>query len=164
MLAPEFNKYGFHFKELVSDGIYKIYEKTKGNYKGYEVCRTRFYDGYEIAGVFIEPAQSMPGNEEWGINGFSLLTLEDAKQKLEWMKNVQFKETQETQETKEIKEIGFNIPPGEFDTKKLAELNGITYIKASKWIKENLGKKIKFIREESGGRGKPKKFYKSKEQ
>lgn len=92
LLPLEFDKNQFHFKELLRDGEYRIYEKTKGKYRGFEVVRTRFHNGYTIGGVFIKPAQMLPSNEEWGKHGFSPLTYEKCLKRLEWMKNIQFKE------------------------------------------------------------------------
>jgi hypothetical protein len=95
ILETEFDKLGFHFKQLFREGDYAIYEKTKGNSKGFETIRVSRHNGYTIAGVTIEPAETYPNNEQWGVHGFTPWTIEDAYKKLDWMKNKQFKEVKE---------------------------------------------------------------------
>ena len=93
-LEIEFDSRGFHFKQLFRDGMYALLEKTNQNgYRGYESCRIKSHNGYEIAGVKIEPAESLPSAESWGTDGFSYLFTEKdrAMNKLTWMKNKQNK-------------------------------------------------------------------------
>lgn len=89
ILEQEFDSRGFHFKQLKREGMLAVFEKTSENgYKGFEVCRLKSHNGYEIAGVHIPPAESMPSAESWGTDGFSYQwdEKERAFTKLEWMK------------------------------------------------------------------------------
>lgn len=94
ILEQEFDSRGFHFKQLKRDGMLGVFEKTNDKgYKGFETVRIKSHNGYEIAGTFIAPAESMPSSETWGTDGFSYSWSERDKAfaKLEWMKNEQFK-------------------------------------------------------------------------
>jgi len=53
------------------------------------------------------------------------------------------------------------IPSGEFSVAQLADHNKVSYIEASAFVKENLDKTIKFVRQfkKEGQRGKPANFY-----
>jgi hypothetical protein len=93
ILEQEFDSRGFHFKQVMREGMYAVFEKTNTNgYKGYESVRLKSHNGYEIAGVFIPPAESMPSAETWGADGFSFLHTQKDKalEKLQWMKTKQF--------------------------------------------------------------------------
>jgi hypothetical protein len=93
VLEPEFDSRGFHFKQLIREGMYVVFEKTNNNgYKGFESVRLKSHNGYEIAGVFIPPAESMPPAESWGVDGFSFQYDQKNKalEKFQWMKAKQF--------------------------------------------------------------------------
>lgn len=83
LLNTEFTRRQFCFKQIKRIGNVAIYEKwTKGSSKKhYEVIRIRSHNGYDMAGTWIEPAEMYPGDEQWGINGFTINSIEAAEKK-----------------------------------------------------------------------------------
>lgn len=86
-LPTEFDKFGFHFKQIWREGDYAIYEQTKEGHahKNWEAIRIRRHDGFQIAGNEIEPKEIYPSNERWGDDGFTLTSIEDARAKIKVM-------------------------------------------------------------------------------
>lgn len=64
-------------------GMVAIYQKTKGQYVGYEVVLIRQRDEYEIAGKVVPAAECYPSNESWGTHGWTCATMKDAQEKLD---------------------------------------------------------------------------------
>jgi hypothetical protein len=87
ILEKDFIKAGWHFKQIERTGDYAIYSKQYKDHKSicYEAIKISRHDGYEIAGVAIEPAETYPSNEQWGILGFSPSSLQEARKKIKWM-------------------------------------------------------------------------------
>jgi len=77
-LPETFTKHGFQFVQIVREGDLAIYCKTKGRWRGYEVIRIRRHKGYTVGGKQVEPAEVYPGNEKWGVDGFSCASRTDA--------------------------------------------------------------------------------------
>ncbi len=79
----EFTKSGFGFQQIERVGDWAIYEQSKGKGVWFEVIHIKRHDGYEIGGKKIEPAETYPSSATWGVDGFTLLTLAAAKQRLQ---------------------------------------------------------------------------------
>lgn len=83
-LKENFTKKGFEYKLIKRVGDKAIFEQTKGKkIKLYEVIKIRRHDGYTIAGVTMEPAETYPSDSEWGTFGWTFTNLEKAQEKLE---------------------------------------------------------------------------------
>ncbi len=102
ILEKEFKSKGYYFKQILRDGNYAIYEKWNDNgARGLEVIRIKSHQGYSIAGVDILPAEIYTSSEKWGVDAFSPFTLEQAKEKLIWMRDKQFNAPEINQESGE---------------------------------------------------------------
>ena len=79
LLETRFKKDGFTFEQLKRLDNVAVFAKSKGGKsKSYEVVKIQSHNGFEISGVKIEPAETMPSSEQWGTNGFTFTTLQDA--------------------------------------------------------------------------------------
>lgn len=74
----------FNFTQLTRSGDLAIYRKEKPatNYVGFEVIRIQRHNGFEIKGRKVEPTEFYPGNEKWGVDGFTCMTEARAQEKL----------------------------------------------------------------------------------
>ncbi len=88
ILALEFTSKGFCFKQVWREGDLAIYEKSKGNYKGFESIKIKRHDGYQLAGVVIEPAEMYPPSESWGVLAFTSINLKTAHNYIDKLKGV----------------------------------------------------------------------------
>ena len=70
---------GFDFVILQRDGDVVLVSKSKpmescnGTLTVFEVAIVQKLPAYEIAGNRIEAHEAMPGNEQWGVSGWSFL-------------------------------------------------------------------------------------------
>lgn len=158
-LEKEFKSKGFLYKEVKRyPDNWCIYSQTNssGRIINYEVFQTYVVQPYELHGNIIPAKEFWPGDNAFGFKAWSCASLEGAKRKMEEIK------VRKQEPAPEIKK-DFIIPNTPFTTKELALFNNISYIDSSNWIKENLGKKVKFLREqtkeEKSGRGKPAKIF-----
>lgn len=182
-LEPIFTKVGFRFKQIVREGDLAIFHKTHlspAHDGGFEVVIIGRHDGYEIAGNKIEPAETYPSNEQWGVKGWTYADLYHAELKFESLKNggkmpveVETPEPVETEAVAPIEEPAprqrqsrgekrtLLIPVGEFSTDDLAKANAISYPIAYIGLKELVSEgQVKFAKEERLGNAKrPTKFY-----
>ena len=75
LLAKEFRRSGFKYRQLAREGNAAIYEQTRIGCPepsvAYEVIRIRCRDGFLIGGRFVEPAEVYPASELWGRDGFT---------------------------------------------------------------------------------------------
>ena len=78
------DKHKFQFEQLARTGNIALYKKSliEGTTYGFELIKITSHNGYEMGGVWIEPAEMYPGNEQWGVKGFSY-TQERFEQALE---------------------------------------------------------------------------------
>jgi hypothetical protein len=176
-LPNKFSKSGFDYELLRRVGNVALLEKTRAGDKlivSYEIVVIRAHGGYTIAGSTVEPAEYIPKSEDWGTYGWTQTTedlayakfAEISKQDWTYMTNVAGAKVVE-KEAKERKprnhkSSGFEVkfPSGEFSMNDLAELNGKTSSYIYTFMKQNgIFSKIKEVREERGGRGKPRKIY-----
>lgn len=85
---PEtFTKSGWHFRQIERRNQWAIFERWKdeGCQPHYEVVRIRSHDGFKIPGTetMAEPAEIYPSDTAWGRDGFTLTTIEAAREKLD---------------------------------------------------------------------------------
>jgi hypothetical protein len=86
LLAKEFRRRGFTYRQIAREGNAAIYEQRwldcAEPSRCYEVIRIRRRDGFQIDGRFVEPAEVYPASELWGVDGFTLTDKEAAFAKL----------------------------------------------------------------------------------
>ena len=85
-LPKEFWRGGFAYREIAREKNAAIYEQTWNGCPSpsvsYEVVRIRRREGFQIDDRFVEPAEFYPSSEAWGVDGWTLLTLDGAFAKL----------------------------------------------------------------------------------
>lgn len=87
-LPKSFKHKGFDHTQLKREGNKAIFKKTKTNSKlvSYEVVLLSSHNGYELAGQYIEPAETYPSTSQWGIKGFTYNDLKLAEAKYTTLK------------------------------------------------------------------------------
>jgi hypothetical protein len=74
-LPTRFRRDGFDYRQVAREGDVAIYEQRwTGCEKPsvcYEVIRIRRHEGFQIDGRIIEPAETYPRSEDWGVYGFT---------------------------------------------------------------------------------------------
>lgn len=89
-LPQTFTANGFVHEQLVREGNYAIYRRFKqgGGQEHFEVVRIRSHNGFKIPGTnkVALPAETYPGNEKWGVDGFMCPTIELARAKFDELK------------------------------------------------------------------------------
>jgi hypothetical protein len=91
-LPLEFVKGKFTLRQIKRDGNIAIYAQLRndgGALSSYEVIKVSSHNGYEIAGVKIDAAETYPGNEKWGTDGFSYPNLNLAEKRFSKMSDQQ---------------------------------------------------------------------------
>ena len=80
VIPSEFKKKGFTYKQVRRDGMKAIFEQTREgtDLKNYEVVKLGRHNGYNMGGVFIEPAETYPGSSLWGIMGWTSQSIDSA--------------------------------------------------------------------------------------
>jgi hypothetical protein len=85
-LPTQFRRDGFTYRQIAREGKAAIYEQTWCGCSepsvSYEVIRIRRRDGFQIGGRFVEPAETYPASEMWGIDGFTFTDKDAAFAKL----------------------------------------------------------------------------------
>ena len=81
VIPTEFNKKGFHYKQVRRDGMKAIFEQTRNGteLKNYGVVKLGRHNGYVMGGVSIEPAETYPGSSLWGITAWTCQSLQAAE-------------------------------------------------------------------------------------
>jgi len=78
-LKESFSRKGFTYTVVKREGDKAIYEQKSGKkILAYEVIKIRRHNGYTIAGVFMEPAETYPSDNDWGTFGWTYSSLEQA--------------------------------------------------------------------------------------
>lgn len=81
-LPVEFDRKGWHFKQLKREGMIAIYLRTKpgitSQIESYEVIKIRRHNGYVVAGNRIEAAETYPSSCHWGEHGWTYRSFEEA--------------------------------------------------------------------------------------
>ncbi len=85
-LSKEFRRDGFDFRQIAREENAAVYEQrwtgcTEPSVS-YEVVRLRCRDGFQIGTRFVEPAETYPNSEAWGVDGFTLTDKDAAFAKL----------------------------------------------------------------------------------
>ncbi len=82
-VAPQFRHGNFDLAIVDRFNDIAIYRKTKGEYTGYEVVRItrRPPHPFDTEKDLYDRVEHYPGNEEWGIYGWTFQTLEVAQLK-----------------------------------------------------------------------------------
>lgn len=72
-LPTKFHSNSKTFTQLKRVGRIALFRIDLDNvgHVGYEVVRIHSHNGYEIMGRYMEPAEHMPPNSAWGMDGFS---------------------------------------------------------------------------------------------
>jgi hypothetical protein len=85
-LPKQFRRDGFTYRQVAREGNTAIYEQTWNGCNNSSVCweviRVRRRAGFTIGDRFIEPAETYPKSEAWGIDGFTLTNKDAAFAKL----------------------------------------------------------------------------------
>ncbi len=86
-LKEKFYSKGFNFtlvKREKNKAIYKKYASKK-NFC-YEVIKISRHNGYTLQDVYVEPAETYPGDKQWGVSGFTYKSLEAAEKHFNLLK------------------------------------------------------------------------------
>jgi hypothetical protein len=74
-LPVEFRSGGLNYRQIAREGMWAIYEQTWSRCAepsvSYEVIRIRLREGFQINGRFVEPAETYPKPDAWGVDGFT---------------------------------------------------------------------------------------------
>lgn len=83
-LETEFTKKSWSHKQIKREGNLAIYERGKeGVMPHYEAIRIKSHNGFPLpTGEHTGPAEYYPGDEAWGVDGFTFPTLSQAEAKL----------------------------------------------------------------------------------
>ena len=75
---------GFDLRQVKRVGHVAIYEKTKGTYKGWEIILIRKRPGRQLPGGKHIPAREQyPSSADWGIRGWTAMSLVSAKRQFD---------------------------------------------------------------------------------
>lgn len=81
ILPKEFTRKGFTYRQIYREKNIAIYEQLKGGSRvSFEVIRISKHDAYSLGGNEIAARETYPGDEAWGIDAFTVMTLERAKE------------------------------------------------------------------------------------
>lgn len=78
-IKSNFSKKGFDYSLIKRENDKAIYKQSRGNVTAYEVILIRRHNGYNLGDVYIEPSETYPSDNEWGVFGFTCTTLEQAE-------------------------------------------------------------------------------------
>lgn len=89
-LSKNFKQKGFNFTQSKREGDIAIYKKIPltGNHVSYEVILISRHNGYELAGHYIEPAETYPSSSQWGVKGWTFTNSKDAEAKFKSLQTV----------------------------------------------------------------------------
>ena len=89
-LPKGFSHNGFQYRQIARERGAAIYEQRCSGCAessvSYEVVRVRRREGFQITGRFVEPAETYPKAEAWGIDGFTFTDKDSAFAKLREIK------------------------------------------------------------------------------
>ena len=75
LLPLELKKNGFTYRQHLREGFKAIYSQYCHDLKkiiAHEVFYIKSHNGYEIAGNYIEPSETYPHNEAFGVSAWSI--------------------------------------------------------------------------------------------
>ena len=80
-LSRQLRRDGFNLHQLERVGWVALYQKTKGNYTGWEIILIRNRPGRHLPnGKYIPACECYPASAEWGIRGWTAMSLAHAKE------------------------------------------------------------------------------------
>lgn len=80
LLPTTFKKQGFDYEQIERNALTAIYSQSlDGQVMAYEVIRVMIAPAGEIMGNPMAEREIMPGNEQWGIRGWTYWDLEKAR-------------------------------------------------------------------------------------
>lgn len=87
-LEEEFEKSGFIHKRVFLDYPYAIYKRWNSDEQKahYEAILIRELQESEMFGNIVPAREAYPGNEKWGVDGFTCMSYEEALRKIEYFK------------------------------------------------------------------------------
>jgi hypothetical protein len=75
LLAKEFRRGGFQYRQIAREGNAAIYEQAWPGCAepspSYEVVRIRRREGFQIGNRFVNAAEIYPNSAAWGVDGFT---------------------------------------------------------------------------------------------
>lgn len=178
LLPTPYNKNGFEHTQLFREGDIAIFHKVHLNPRfdaGFETVVISRHDGYEMAGVMIEPAECYPSPEMWGTRGWTFQNLLAARNKfaklvkgdipdadgiavtLPHMEEDEAPIVDLTTSSVKTNVKDLLIPVGEFTIKIMAELNKVEASDARQFINLDGGRRIKCLGPDMTRKGKGKK-------
>jgi hypothetical protein len=89
-LANTYKKNSYEFNLIERDGDVAIYEQIDPDTKqrvAFEVFEILKWPDREISGVKIAAREGTPSNEQWGKNGYTVWTIDEAIKKKELLKS-----------------------------------------------------------------------------
>ena len=167
-LPIKFKSGNWEFKQVWREGLFAVYAKGQGDAVHYEAIKIAETPEYTIAGNVIEARESFPSDSDWGVSGFSCVTLADAHKRIGYMKD---NKDDIILKQKEVDDNGQVITRGqykltypqdkEFSVAELEILNKDIkkhniYPAIRKLVEKN---EIKETRKEQGKKGKPTTYY-----
>lgn len=82
LLETKFKHGGFDYRQLQREGNVALFEQAKGGaVVSYEVVIVRVKPASSIQGRIIPEREAYPSNEEWGTFAWTVVRLEDAKER-----------------------------------------------------------------------------------
>lgn len=88
-LKENYKKNGYSHRLLWRDELYAITEVSDGKTKKvycYEAFKIKKHRGRSTDLITVEPFESSPDNESWGMLGYTAVSFEDAKLKINKLK------------------------------------------------------------------------------
>lgn len=77
-----FTERGFDHLEIERKGEWRLFERSKNGRVHWEVVRIKVKPALELFGKLVEEREVYPPSESWGIDGFTLNSLDSARRKL----------------------------------------------------------------------------------
>lgn len=83
-LETEFTRLQWHHRQILREENIAIYERSKDGNLHYEVIRIKSHNGFKLpSGEVTSPAEYYPGDNAWGVDGFTLPNSVAARAKFE---------------------------------------------------------------------------------
>jgi hypothetical protein len=83
LIPSAFTERGFSHREIERKGEWRLFERKGQGSSHFEVVRIRIRKERETFGKIIPAHEFYPPSESWGIDGFTLNSLDSARRKLE---------------------------------------------------------------------------------
>ena len=146
-LETNFTFKNFRHVQLKREGDIALFSKTGDSggvhsepfEAGYEVVVVGRHNGYQFGEVKVDPAETYPSNETWGVKGWSYPNLKDAEKRFDKLTKQQTNtkpmanEAEPTPittqpaatltEAKKLKAVSINLPEKEFTMQELMTFN-----------------------------------------